>query len=146
MADNEWTDVLLAKNAVEEADNCGTLHWVADGVELLEYLRHEGTYQDMPQQPVKAPRPDLILIDLHMPRKSGLEALQEIRADLKLRAIPVIIMTSGAAPEDLSTCYDQGANSVIIKPLTYEKMVETMRVLCLYWVELARLPPHSAPS
>jgi DNA-binding response OmpR family regulator len=88
-------------------------------------------------------RPGLILLDLNMPRKDGREALREIKSDLKLRRIPVVVMTTSRAEEDIARTYDLGANSYIAKPLTFEALVATMRAIGTYWFEIVDLPPES---
>lgn len=136
MADDDADDRLLTREALEESRVLNELHFVEDGVELLEYLKHEGQYSD----PALAPRPGLILLDLNMPRKDGREALKEIKADPNLRAIPVVILTTSKAEEDMIKGYDLGAASYITKPVTFEGLVELMKAVGKYWVEFVELP------
>ncbi|MDQ3959432.1 MAG: response regulator, partial [Pseudomonadota bacterium] len=112
------------------------LHFVTNGEELMDYLYRRGRYADM----ATSPRPGLILLDLNMPKKDGREALQEIKADPNLRRIPVVILTTSEAEEDVYRSYDLGANSFITKPVTFESLVELMRVMGRYWIELVELP------
>ena len=135
MADDDEDDRLLTIDALKESRVLNNLFCVEDGVELLEYLRHEGNYTD----PESAPRPSLILLDLNMPRKDGREALQELKADPKLRSIPVVILTT-SKEEDMLRGYDLGCASYITKPVNFEGLVELMRALGRYWIEFVELP------
>lgn len=136
MADDDADDRLLAKEALEESRLRNEIYFVEDGEELLDYLNRRGKYA----APGKAPRPGLILLDLNMPRKDGREALREIKAAPDLRRIPVVIMTTSKAEEDVFRSYDLGANSFITKPVTFERLVEMMKVLGHYWIEFVELP------
>ena len=136
MAEDDADDRLLVKDALAESRVLNELRFVGDGEELLQYLRHEGPYSD----PASSPRPGLILLDLNMPRKDGREALQEIKADPSLRRIPVVVMTTSKAEEDIFRSYDTGASSYITKPVTFDRLVELMRTLGYYWIEFVELP------
>jgi len=136
MADDDEDDRLLTVDALKESRVLNNLFCVEDGVELLEFLRHEGKYTD----PASAPRPSLILLDLNMPRKDGREALQELKNDPKLRSIPVVILTTSKEEEDMLRGYDLGCASYITKPVTFEGLVELMRALGRYWIEFVELP------
>lgn len=136
MADDDADDRMLTKEALEESRVSNALYFVEDGEELLDYLNRRGKFADAE----KAPRPGLILLDLNMPRKDGREALREIKADPDLRRIPVVIMTTSKAEEDVFRSYDLGANSFITKPVTFERLVELMRALGQYWIEFVELP------
>jgi two-component system response regulator len=114
---------------------------VEDGLELLDYLLCQGKYNDGS----RFPRPDLILLDLNMPRMSGKEALAAIQADSCLRSIPVIILTTSREECEVQRCYELGANTYIVKPLSLEKLAEMMQALHLYWSDVARLPVHAMP-
>jgi len=103
---------------------------------LLDFLRRRGRYAD----PAAAPRPGLILLDLNMPRKDGREALAEIKADPDLRRIPVVVLTTSKAEEDIYRTYDLGVNSFITKPVTFEGLVSVMKALGQYWFEIVELP------
>jgi CheY-like chemotaxis protein len=135
MAEDDPEDRMLAEDALEESMLANELHFVEDGEELMDYLYKRGEYQDAP-----APRPGLILLDLNMPRKSGREALAEIKGDPELRSIPVVVLTSSKAEEDIVRSYDLGANSYITKPVTFAGVVETIKVLGIYWFEIVELP------
>lgn len=136
IAEDDPDDRLLAKEALEESRVLNELFFVEDGEELVDFLRQRGKYADAE----KAPRPGLILLDLNMPRKDGREALKEIKADPELRRIPVVVMTTSKAEEDIFRSYDTGANSYITKPVTFEGLVDTMKALGRYWVEFVELP------
>lgn len=136
MADDDEDDRLLARDALAEAHVLNNFHCVEDGVELLSYLRHEGVYADAERYP----SPSLILLDLNMPRLDGREALSEIKSDPKLRGIPVIILTTSRAGEDMMSVYDLGAASFITKPVTFDNLVEMMKSLGRYWIEFVELP------
>ena len=136
MADDDEDDRLLTVDALKESRVLNNLFCVEDGVELLEFLRHEGRYTDTD----KYPRPSLILLDLNMPRKDGREALQELKNDPKLRGIPVVILTTSKEEEDMLRGYDLGCASYITKPVNFKGLVELMRALGRYWIEFVELP------
>jgi CheY-like chemotaxis protein len=136
MAEDDEDDRLLTKEALEENRLVNDLRFVEDGEELLDYLNRRGPYAER----ARSPRPGLILLDLNMPRKDGREALQEIKGDPRLRAIPVVILTTSKADEDIHRSYELGANSYITKPVTFAGMVELTRTLGRYWFELVELP------
>jgi len=135
MADDDPDDIVLTREALQQSRVVNDLHTVADGVELLAYLKQESGYG-----PASAPRPHLILLDLNMPRKDGREALIEIKTDPMLRTIPVVVLTTSSAEEDVWRSYDLGAASYIRKPVTFSGMVETMAALGKYWFEIVELP------
>ena len=137
MAEDDPDDRLLAYEAFEESRLANELHLVEDGEELMNYLYHRGKYNEAP-----APRPGVILLDLNMPRKDGREALREIKADPDLRRIPVVVLTTTKAEEDILRTYDLGVNSFIVKPVTFSGLVEVMRSLGRYWFEIVELPPN----
>ena len=136
MADDDAGDRLLAKEALAEARLANDLHFVEDGEELLEYLCRREGYSGLNG----SPRPGLILLDLNMPRKDGREALKEIKADPVLRRIPVLVLTTSKAEEDILRTYDLGANSFITKPVKFEGLVEVMKTLQKYWFDIVELP------
>lgn len=136
IADDDADDRMLAREALEEARLANTLYFVEDGEELMDYLLRRGRYID----PASSPRPGLILLDLNMPRKDGREALSEIKADPELRRIPVVILTTSKAEEDIFRTYDVGANSFITKPVTFEGLVEIIRALGHYWFSVVEIP------
>lgn len=133
MADDDADDRMLTKEALEESRVLNDLHFVEDGEELMDFLKKRGKYAD-------SPKPGLILLDLNMPRKDGREALKEIKADPDLRRIPVVVMTTSKAEEDIYRSYDLGASSFITKPVTFDRLVELMKTMGQYWVEFVELP------
>lgn len=135
LADDDADDRELAREALQESRLLNALHMVNDGEELLDYLRRRGKYASE-----AAPRPGLILLDLAMPKMDGREALAAIKADPALRQIPVVIMTTSSAEEDICRSYDLGASSFITKPVTFPALVEVMNKVGSYWFELVELP------
>lgn len=136
MADDDEDDRLLTREALEESRLVNQIHFVEDGEQLMDYLYRRGSYQEMSQEPL----PALILLDLNMPRKDGREALQEIKANDKLRPIPIVILTTSKGEEDIYRSYDLGASSYIVKPVTFSALVDVVRALGRYWFELVELP------
>ncbi|UBV44658.1 response regulator (plasmid) [Deinococcus taeanensis] len=136
MADDDEDDRMFAKDALTESRVLNDFRCVEDGEELMDYLRRRGKYAE----PGRAPRPGLILLDLNMPRKDGREALAEIKSDPALRSIPVIVLTTSSAQEDIIRSYDLGVNSFVTKPVTFASLVEVMRGLGRYWIEIVQLP------
>ena len=136
MAEDDADDRLLAREAMHESRVLNELHFVEDGVQLLNYLRGNGEYSNRELYPM----PGLILLDLNMPKMDGREALAEIKADNRLRRIPIVILTTSKAEEDMVKGYDLGAASYITKPVTFDALVELMRTLGKYWVEFVELP------
>lgn len=136
MADDDADDRQMAKEAFQDNHLINDLRFVEDGVELLDYLKRRGKYAD----PATSPRPGLILLDLNMPKKDGREALEEIKADPKLRSIRVVILTTSKAEEDILRTYDLSAASYITKPVTFAGLAEVVRTLGKYWLEIVELP------
>jgi CheY-like chemotaxis protein len=141
MADDDPDDRDLARTAMEESRLANELRFVEDGEELIDYLGRRGRYAD----PKDSPRPGLILLDLNMPRKDGREALREIKRDPALRQIPVVVLTTSKAEEDILRSYDLGANCFITKPVTFEGLVEVVKILDKHWFQLVELPPPLGP-
>jgi CheY-like chemotaxis protein len=137
LADDDPDDRQLTRDAFAENRLVNMLHTVEDGEELMEYLRRQGRYADQKNVPL----PGLILLDLNMPRKDGREALKEIKADPELRRIPIVVLTTSKAEEDILRTYDLGVNSYVTKPVTFKSLVELIRVLGRYWFEVVELPP-----
>jgi len=142
MADDDADDRMLVKDAFAESRLNNDLHFVEDGEELLDYLFRRGKYERLKG----APYPGLILLDLNMPKKDGREALAEIKAHPDLRRIPIVILTTSRAEEDILRTYDLGANSFITKPVTFENLVHVVQVLGNYWVEIVELPGSGASA
>jgi CheY-like chemotaxis protein len=136
MADDDQDDCLLVKNAFAANLIVNSLYFVEDGEELMDYLYRRGKYRDTTAFPL----PGLILLDLNMPRKDGREALREIKADQDLRRIPVIVLTTSEQEEEISRSYEMGANSFITKPVTFQGLVDAIKALSLYWLEIVELP------
>lgn len=136
MADDDEDDCLLAREALAESRLANHLHIVQDGEQLMDYLYRRGKYSDFNI----SPRPELILLDLNMPKKDGREALKQIKADASLRQIPIVILTTSKADEDIYRSYDLGANSFITKPVTFSGLVEVMKTIGKYWFEIVELP------
>lgn len=136
MADDDAEDRMLAREAFDEVRLANCLNFVEDGEQLLAYLRREGEWSD----PATSPRPGFILLDLNMPRKSGMEALREIKSDPDLRQIPVVVLTTSQAEEDIYRSYDLGVSSFITKPVTFDGLVKAIRALKRYYLEVVELP------
>jgi CheY-like chemotaxis protein len=140
LADDDPDDRLLVKEALLECGAppslAGAMRSVADGEELLDYLLRQGRYTD----PASSPRPDLVLLDLNMPRKDGREALREIRAHPSLRRLPVVVFTTSRADTDIALIYELGANSFVTKPVAFDALLHTLRQLAGYWLEVVELP------
>jgi CheY-like chemotaxis protein len=135
MADDDEDDRELARDAVPAGPVADQMQFVVDGQDLIDYLRREGDYSADPP-----PRPSIILLDLNMPRKSGPEALAEIKTDEELRRIPVVVLTTSDDEEEIRRAYDLGANSFITKPFSHSGMEEVMKTVVEYWSEVAELP------
>ena len=133
LAEDDPDDRMLVADAVAEGRLVNELRCVEDGEELMDYLHQRGKH-------ASAPRPGLILLDLNMPKKDGREALREIKADPSLRQIPVVVLTTSKAEEDIFRSYDLGANSFVTKPVTFQSLVELMKTLNRYWLEIVELP------
>lgn len=139
IADDDEDDRLMAKEALEENRLANEIRFVVDGEDLTDYLKCLGKYTE----PGSAPRPGLILLDLNMPRKDGREALKEIKDDPELRQIPIIVLTTSKAEEDIYRTYDLGVNSFITKPVSFTALAEVMKTLAKYWFEIVELPPDT---
>lgn len=136
IADDDEDDRLLIVEAFRDLRLTNPIVEVGDGEELLDYLRHRGKFAGNNGSPL----PGLILLDLNMPRMDGREALKEIKSDPDLRRIPVIVLTTSKAEEDVIRSYDIGANSFIVKPVTAEGFIEVIRSLQRYWLEIVEIP------
>ncbi|HYJ89762.1 MAG TPA: response regulator [Pyrinomonadaceae bacterium] len=138
LADDDPDDRMLTRDAFEESRLRNRLEMVEDGEELMDYLQNRGKYTGDEAKP----RPSLILLDLNMPRKDGREALREIKNCPDLRNIPVVVLTTSKAEEDIIRTYDLGVNSFIIKPVTFDGMVDVLKTIGKYWFEIVELPPE----
>ena len=128
-------DVRLTQEALKEGKMLNNLHVVGDGVEALAFLRREGEYAD-------APRPDVILLDLNLPKKDGREVLAEVKADEDLRRIPVVVLTVSKAEEDILKTYDLHANCYITKPLDLDQFIKVVKAIEDFWLTIVKLPPN----
>lgn len=137
MAEDDPDDVKLIRDAFNEIQFEGEIRTVNDGEELLEYLKIRGKFID----PSYCPKPDLILLDLNMPRKDGREALAEIKSDPDLKALPVVVLTTSNNEEDVIRSYNLGANSYISKPMAYDALIKIVEIISGYWFKTAKLPP-----
>ena len=138
VAEDDPEDCQFIKEAFLDGEVQSCLRFVEDGERLMDYLRQRGEYTD----PLAAPQPSIVLLDLNMPRKDGREALREIKADPDLRRIPVVILTTSKEAEDILLSYELGANSYIAKPVTFGALAETLTILGSYWLETVELPPQ----
>ncbi|HXF78672.1 MAG TPA: response regulator [Usitatibacter sp.] len=127
-------DHRLTKEALHEGKVYNNLHWVTDGVEAIEFLKQRGKH-------AKAPRPDIILLDLNLPKKDGRQVLSEIKQDPSLRAIPVVILTTSKAEEDVLKSYDLHANCYVTKPVDLEKFIVVIQSIDRFWLSVVTLPP-----
>ena len=133
LVEDSSTDVMLTKAALLHAKVRNNLQVVKDGVEAMAFLRREGIYAAMP-------RPDLILLDLNMPRKDGREVLMEVKADESLRTIPVVVLTTSQAQEDVLKAYGLHANCYISKPVDFEQFTNVVRAIDQFWFTVVTLP------
>jgi two-component system response regulator len=136
VADDDPDDREMTREAFDECRLANDLRFVEDGAELMDYLCRRNKYQD----PASSPRPGLILLDLNMPKKDGREALLEIRADPRLKNIRVVVMTTSKAEEDIVRTYELGAASYVAKPVTFPALVEAVKAIGKYWLEIVELP------
>jgi two-component system, chemotaxis family, response regulator Rcp1 len=134
LVEDSPTDVLLAKEALESSKVCNRLHTVTDGVQAMAYLRREGRYAD-------APRPDLILLDLNLPKKDGREVLKEIKTEEGLKRIPVVVLTTSGDETDVLQAYGLHANCYVVKPVNFEKFAEVIQSVENFWFAVVMLPP-----
>ncbi|MFP5213861.1 MAG: response regulator [Acidobacteriota bacterium] len=138
MADDDQDDCLLVKEAFLENRLANEIHFVEDGEVLMDYLYRRGRFSDSSL----SPRPGIILLDLNMPKKDGREALKEIKHDPDLCAIPIVVLTTSKEEEDIYRSYNLGANSFVTKPVTFEGLVEVIKTLGKYWLEIVELPSN----
>lgn len=135
IADDDPDDRELARDALIESRLVNPVHFVSDGIELLEFLQRRGRFRDS-----LAPRPAVILVDLNMPRMDGRQAIAEIKQDPALRQIPIVVLTTSKAEEDIYRTYDLGVSSYVVKPITFSALVDVMTDLGRYWFEVVELP------
>lgn len=135
MVEDNDGDIFLTMEALKEAKIHNSINVVHDGVEAMEFLRRQGKYSD-------APRPDLILLDLNLPRKDGREVLAEIKPDPEFRSIPVVVLTTSQAEQDIARAYDLHANCYIVKPVDFRSLMNIVRAIEDFWLSLVKLPHH----
>ncbi|HEY9635402.1 MAG TPA: response regulator [Coleofasciculaceae cyanobacterium] len=127
------SDADLTEEALSGSKMINNLHWVEDGVEALAFLRRQGKYTDVP-------RPDLILLDLNLPKKDGREVLAEVKADPSLKLIPVVVLTTSAAERDILRTYELNANCYVTKPIDLEQFISVLKLIEEFWLAVVRLP------
>jgi chemotaxis family two-component system response regulator Rcp1 len=128
-------DVLLTREAFEESRIFNTIHVAEDGVQAMDFLYKRGDY-------ASAPRPNLILLDLNLPRKNGREVLAEIKADPELKSIPIVVLTTSNADEDILKAYDLNANCYVVKPMGFDNFMQAMQSIRHFWFSIVTLPPE----
>ncbi len=133
LVEDDEGDVLMTREALEEGKVLNRLNVVGDGVEAVSYLRRDGNYSD-------AVRPDLVLLDLNLPKRDGRQVLEEIKADPDLRRIPIVVLTTSEAEEDVLRSYDLHANAYVTKPVDFERFVEVIRQIDEFFISVVRLP------
>jgi CheY-like chemotaxis protein len=138
LAEDDPGDQELTRRALEEGAMRNELHIVTDGEAALDYLFRRGKYQN----PATSPRPDLLLLDLNMPKVDGRQVLQHVRADTTLRRLAVVVLTTSQHEEDIIRTYELGANSYITKPLELRQFMQVIQALETYWFQIVVLPPH----
>ncbi|GLZ46034.1 two-component system response regulator [Actinomycetospora sp. NBRC 106375] len=133
LVEDDAGDVLMTQEAFEHHKLRNQLHVVSDGVEALAFLRREGEHAD-------APRPGLILLDLNLPRKDGREVLEEVKNDESLRSIPIVVLTTSQAEEDILRSYNLHANAYVAKPVDFERFIQVIRQIDDFFVSVVKLP------
>ncbi len=133
LVEDSPSDADLTEEALSDGKVLNHLHWVEDGVEALAFLRRQGKYS-------KAPRPDLILLDLNLPKKDGREVLAQIKADPSLKLIPVVILSTSAAERDILKTYELNANCYVTKPIDLEQFISVVKLIEEFWLALVKLP------
>lgn len=134
LVEDSPADVLIAREALTEAKLINTIHVAEDGVQAMQFLHREGPF-------ASAPRPDLILLDLNLPRKNGREVLAEIKADPDLKSIPVVVLTTSKAEEDILRSYNLHANCYVVKPVEFDSFVKAVQSIHQFWFSVVTLPP-----
>ncbi len=142
VADDDADDRMMIKDAFDESKLGNPIDFVEDGVQLMEYLKREGKYASLAGKPF----PGFILLDLNMPRKDGRAVLKEIKESPELHRIPIVILTTSKAEEDIIKTYNLGVNSFICKPVSFDKLVDIVKTVGHYWIEIVALPPECQRS
>jgi CheY-like chemotaxis protein len=135
LVEDSPADILLTREAFEQNKIANTLHVVEDGIQAMDFLHRQGAY-------ASAPRPDLILLDLNLPRKNGREVLAEIKADPELKKIPIVVLTTSSADEDILRAYNLNANCYVVKPVGFDNFMEAMQTIRHFWFSVVTLPPE----
>ncbi len=135
LAEDNPADVRLTQEVLKDSKIVNSLCTVPDGVEAMAFLRRQGKYAD-------APRPDLILLDLNMPRKDGREVLAEVKGDPDLKRIPVVVLTTSKAEEDIARAYDFNANCYVNKPVDLDQFINIVKLIEGFWLSIVELPPQ----
>ena len=138
LAEDDPDDRLFTRRALTKSRLANSIDTVENGEELMRYLRHEGGYGEN-----DAPRPGLILLDLNMPRMDGREALKEIKSDSNLRRIPVIVLTTSEAEQDILQSYDLGVNAFVTKPVTFDGLADAIEAIGEFWFQIVKLPSNA---
>ena len=136
LVEDSPADILITREAFQDARLTNAIHVVEDGVQALEFLHREGSY-------ASAPRPDLILLDLNLPRKNGREVLAEIKENPEFKSIPVVILTTSNADEDILKAYDLHANCYVVKPVGFDNFLKAVQSIENFWFSVVKLPPES---
>lgn len=136
LVEDSEPDILLTQEAFEDARVKNRLHVVRDGEEAMHFLRRDGHYET-------APRPDVILLDINMPRKNGLEVLREVKGDPNLASIPILMLTTSQAEDDVKNAYARHANGYVVKPVGFDNFLEAIRAFEGFWLNFVRLPPRA---
>ena len=134
LVEDSPADVLIAREALNEAKLLNTIHVAEDGIEAMDFLYKRGKF-------ASATRPDLILLDLNLPRKNGREVLAEIKADETLKSIPVVVLTTSSAEEDILKSYNLYANCYVVKPVEFDSFVKAVQSIQHFWFSIVMLPP-----
>jgi len=135
LVEDSPADILLTREAFEHNKIVNAIHVAEDGIQAMDFLRKQGKY-------ASAPRPDLILLDLNLPRKNGREVLAEIKADPELRSIPVVVLTTSNADEDIFKAYDLNANCYVVKPVGFDNFMKAIQSIRHFWFSVVTLPPE----
>lgn len=135
LVEDSPSDVMLTREALDEARLINTIHVVEDGVKALDFLHGRGEFAE-------APRPDLVLLDLNLPRKNGIEVLTEVKSDPVLKSIPVIVLTTSSAEEDILRSYEHHANSYVVKPVGFDDFIQAVHSIKHFWFSVVTLPPE----
>ena len=135
LVEDSPADILLTREAFEHNKIVNAIHVVEDGIQAMDFLYKRGAY-------ASAPRPDLILLDLNLPRKNGREVLAEIKADPDLRSIPIVILTTSSADEDILRAYNLNANCYVVKPVGFDNFMQAIQSIRHFWFSVVTLPPE----